>query len=57
MGRIITVDCRRCGGLGRLDDHYDSEKREYVTRMCPDCCGSGKCSSYQYEDGTYSDWW
>lgn len=57
MGKIVTVTCKRCGGCGRLDDHYDSEKREWVTRICPDCSGAGEVSSYQSDDGSHSSWW
>lgn len=57
MAEIVSLTCPRCGGTGRIDDHYDSEKQEWVQRYCPDCSGSGTQHRYRYDDGTYSSPW
>lgn len=57
MGRIVSISCPKCGGTGRVDDHYDSEKGEWVQKYCPHCSGSGTMNMYQNDDGTYSDGW
>ncbi len=57
MAEIVSLNCPKCGGTGKIDDHYDNEKEEWVQCYCPDCSGSGTQHRYHYDDGTYSDPW
>ena len=57
MGKIVCLTCGKCGGTGLIDDHYDSDKQEWITRWCPECSGTGTIHMYQCDDDTYSDSW
>lgn len=58
MGKLVSMRCPTCGGCGMVDDHFDSERGEWVQRWCSSCSGTGEVTEYQCDDGTYSGgWW